>query len=72
MATIQTSCEKIAECCFKGDHSLFERFPNEVLTSNQITIKGEKLEGNARIPVALARGVAQLLSDVTWEGCYEM
>ncbi len=30
------------------------------------------MEGNARIPVALARGVAQLLSDVTWEGCYEM
>ena len=49
------SANQVAECvreaCPQGisrsSYSSFEQMSNEVLTSNQIALKGEKLEGNA-------------------------
>lgn len=43
----QQSANRVAECKSRSSYSSFEQMSNEVLTSNQITIKGDKLEGNA-------------------------
>ncbi len=43
----QQSANRVAECESRSSYSSFEQMSNEVLTSNQIAIKGDKLEGNA-------------------------
>ncbi|BAY81585.1 transposase, IS605 family protein [Calothrix parasitica NIES-267] len=41
------SANRVAECKSRNSYSSLEQMSNEVLTSNQIAKKGDKLEGNA-------------------------
>lgn len=43
----QQSANRVTECESRSGYSSLEQMSNEVLTSNQIANKGEKLEGNA-------------------------
>ena len=43
----QQSANRVAECESRNRYSSSEQMSNEVLTSNQIVKKDEKLEGNA-------------------------